>query len=266
MRAVTATDTTPQSLAEVLGVSVPTARRIATLLDAAPDINPEVRLRGLLTAPPPLPRRSHTSRTQRPQHPAVSLPVPLGTPARLVTQTQALTGSQRLVINALRHRPLGATARTVAGLSGVSGGHTRRCLRHLEKLGLARHDIQARSWGYAQLRRRVWRLDYSGDSRCAQMLGLLTRSPVRAAATDDDMVPAEFWFCFWSGTPADQLKISSDGLLIAETLIGGHHPAARQWALNTLPEEVLRRCRSLRGCDTGENAAAIDAALASRHG
>ena len=264
MRAVEATDTTPRGLAEALSVSVPTARRIAALLDTAPGIDPDARLRGLLAAPPPLPRRSRTSPAAPPHRSAAGSPVPLGTPARLVAQSRALTNGERRVVNALRHRPFGATARAVAGLSGVSVGHARRCLRRLERLGVARVDIQARSWGYSQLRRRLWRLDYSGNSRCAQMLGLLARSPVRAAATDDDMVPAEFWFCFWSGTPADQLRISTDGLLIAETLVGGHHPAARLWALNTLPAEVLRRCRSLRGCDTGKNAAAIDAALASR--
>jgi len=266
MRAVKATDTTHRGLAGALSVSVPTARRIAALLDTVPGIDPDARLRGLLAAPRPLPRRSRTSPTPPPHRSVANSPVPLGTPARLVAQSRALTNGERRVINALRHRPFGATARAVAGLSGVSVGHTRRCLRHLERLGVARVDIQARSWGYSQLRRRLWRLDYSGNSRCAQMLGLLTRSPVRAAATDDDMVPAEFWFCFWSGTPADQLRISTDGLLIAETLVGGHHPAARLWALNTLPAEVLRRCRSLRGCDTGKNAAAIDAALASRRG
>ena len=40
-------------------------------------------------------------------------------------------------MSALRRRPFGATARAVAGLSGVSVGHTKRCLRRIEGFGWA---------------------------------------------------------------------------------------------------------------------------------
>ena len=168
------------------------------------------------------------------------------------------------MINALRHRCFGADAHTVAGLSGISVGHARRCLRRVEKFGWAKCRVAARPWGYRQLRLRMWQLTWSGG--CAEMLALVAREPVSAEPERfTDRVPPEFWFNFWSGTPADKLTISSNGLLIAETLIGGNDPAARLWALSALPVEILAQCRRLRGCDSGSNAADIDAAISSRH-
>lgn len=72
-------------------------------------------------------------------------------------------------------------------------------------------------------------------------------------------------------SPARDLRISTDGLYIAEALIGGRDPHARAWArrrarrrerprrdpharawaINTLPVAILIECRKLRGCDTG---------------
>ena len=112
----------------------------------------------------------------------------------------------------------------------------------------------------------MWRLTWSGS--CAEMLGLIPPDLVEEPARGfDDMVPPEFWFFnFWSGTPADKLRVSTDGLLIAETLLTGQDPAARLWALAELPVDVLAQCRQLRGCDSGPIAADIDAAIASRCG
>ncbi|MDE0161801.1 MAG: hypothetical protein OXL98_08680 [Acidimicrobiaceae bacterium] len=95
--------------------------------------------------------------------------------------------------------------------------------------------------------------------------------PAAPVKEHDDRVPAEFWDCFWSGIPARDLRISTDGLYIAEALIGGRDPHARAWArrrarrrgrprrdpharawaINTLPVAILIECRKLRGCDTG---------------
>ena len=215
---------------------------------------PEERLQALLGASPFPPRRSKDHRL-----------APAG-PQRLIErQAESLTRSEKLVIGALRRRTFGATVNTVAALSGVSAGHARRCLRRIERLGWAVCETRSRLWGYKQLRLRVWRLTWSGD--CARMLAHLPPQPAKEPPRIlEDMVPAEFWFEFWSGTPADKLRISADGLLIAETLITGHNPTARLWALAEMPVDVLERCRRLRGCDSGPVAVHIDAAIASRSG
>ena len=257
--AAASTDLSPQGIAATLGVSAPTARRVAALLEAAdsPSSSPDERLRRLLAQAPPLPRRSRPrDGSQR-----TAAVMPRGV-QRLV---ESLTHSERRVINALRHRPFGVTAHSAAELAGVSVGHTRRCLGRIEGLGWAHSEPAVRAWGYRQLRLRLWKLTWS-DS-CAAMLGLLPATrPVAPPERFPDMVPPEFWFSFWSGTPADELRISTDGLLIAETLIGGNDPVARIWALSELPLGVLEQCRSLRGCDTGPNAADIDAMIGARRG
>ena len=99
------------------------------------------------------------------------------------------------------------------------------------------------------------------------MLGIVPREEVvEPPGGFDDMIPPEFWFEFWSGTPADMLWVSANGLLIAENLITGNNPAARQWALAELPVEVLRQCRQMRGCDIAPIVGHIDTAIASRRG
>lgn len=174
-----------------------------------------------------------------------------------------LTESHRRVLNALRHRQFGATSHTAAALCGVSVGHTRRCLRDLERRGWAQRETRACIWGYRQVRARLWRLTWTGE--CSEALGCLRRLPVASLEPfDPDGVPPEFWHNFWSGTPADALSISRHGLLIAETLVNGRDPLARAWALQTLPVETLAECRMLRGCDTGAPARWLDIALESR--
>ena len=245
------------SVAAELGCSAPTARRVASLVGGvglARTATPEAKLRMLLALPSPPPRRSSGRGLASAQ------------PQRLLERrVRSLTRSERLVINALRRRAFGATVNTVAALSGVSTGHVRRCLRHIERLGWVVCESRSRLWGYQQLRLRVWRLTWSGS--CAEMLGIVRREPVAEPPSGfDDMVPPEFWFEFWSGTPADKLRISTNGLLIALTLITNNNPAARLWALAEMPVDVLARCRQLRGCDAGPIAGHIDAAIASRCG
>ncbi len=214
---------------------------------------PEAKLRALLAKPAQPPRRT------RGREPAADQP-------RLEREARSLSRCERAVITVLRRRAFGATVHTIAALSGVSAGHVRRCLRRIERRGWALSESRSRLWGYKQLRLRMWRLTWS-DS-CAKMLAVVRLERIDEQSRGfDDMVPPEFWFFnFWSGTPADQLTISANGLLIAETLITGHDPAARQWALAELPLEVLAQCRQLRGCDSGSNAADIDAAIAGRCG
>lgn len=182
--------------------------------------------------------------------------------SRLEREVGSLSRGERSVIAALRRRSFGATVRTVAGLTGLSAGHVRRCLRRLEQLGWVVRESRSWLWGYEQVRLQVWRLTWSGG--CAEMLSVVRPESVEEPPASADMVPPEFWFKFWSGAPADKLRISRDGLLIAETLITGRDLAARQWALAELPVDVLAQCRQLRGCDSGVVADDIDASIAAR--
>lgn len=175
-----------------------------------------------------------------------------------------MTRGERLAMNALRRRCFGATAATVAHMSGLSVGHTRRCLKRLQRRGWATRETESWAWGYGMARIGVWRLSWSGD--CALALGCMPRLEVRQPETPPGAVPAEFWHNFWSGTPADELDVATHGLLIALTLAGGRDPAAGLWALNELPTDVLRQCRRYRGFQSGAAARHIDAAVKARDG
>ena len=248
--------TRPEEVGRLLGVSPVTARRVASLLAAAGGPPAEQRLRRLLSQPRPEPRRS--GRADR-----WSAQGLLAVSPRSEQLLAGLTESHKRILNALRHRQFGATSHTVAALGAVSVGHTRRCLRDLERRGWAQRATRACAWGHRQVRARLWRLTWTGE--CCEVLGCLRRLPVTGLEPfDRDGVPPEFWHNFWSGTPADSLSISRHGLLIAETLVNGRDPLARAWALQTLPVETLAKCRRLRGCNTGAPARWLDIALESR--
>ena len=261
-RAALLDDTSPRAVAERLGVSAPTARRVSTLLSAAGG-DPQCRLKRLLEMPAATPRRQQP-RQERPEDRLDSRCV--GVPARVQALVAAMTRGERRAMNALRHRCFGATAHTVAYMSAMSVGHARRCLRGLQQRGWAQRQTQARSWGRGMLAVPIWRLAWSGD--CALALGCLPRMPVRQPDPPAGSIPAEFWHNFWSGTPAGELNVNNcdHAVLVASTLIGGNDPAAACWALSELPVEALRECRGLRGFGSGATARAIDAALKARRG
>lgn len=166
-------------------------------------------------------------------------------------------------MNVLRTKLLGADAGLVASLAGVSVGHARRCLSRLASQGLVETvdpQLGPRRRGTAPP--RLWRLA-AAAAWCIEELPALAAARPREGG---DRIPAEFWDCFWSGTPARELRISTDGLYIAEALINGRDPHARAWALNALPVETLRECRKLRGCDTGTPRRWLDCAIRERSG
>ena len=247
------TDISAGSVAQQLGVSARTARRVSSLLASSGPDPGDGRLRRLLQQPKPRPRRS-----------APETNAPPGCPARVRSEVETMTRGERLAMNALRVRCFGATAAMVAAMSGLSVGHTRRCLRALQRRGWAVCAAQPRAWGYGMVRVSVWRLTWSGD--CALALGCMPRLAVRQIKAPSGTVPAEFWHNFWSGTPADEMSIAEHGLLIALTVIDGKDPAASCWALSELPVAVLQQCRSYRGFESGPAARRIDAAVAARGG
>ncbi|MCY4069449.1 MAG: winged helix-turn-helix domain-containing protein [Acidimicrobiaceae bacterium] len=176
----------------------------------------------------------------------------------------SLTGCERRIVNALRHRPHGTTVQEVAALSEVSLSHARRCLAKLREHGVATSERRSCRWGYGDVELTIWQLTYMGT--CAEMIGFLPMEETAEIPTRyPDMVPPQFWSVFWF-TPAQNLRISQHGLLIAQTLLSGPDAAAALWALVTLPVETLEECRRLRGCDTGEIAAKLDTFISARRG
>ena len=174
----------------------------------------------------------------------------------------SLSHGAKSVFNALRARPFGATAGKLAELAGLSHSQTLRCLDGLAGRGWAESARMAIHHGYRMRRCTVWRLSWS--TGCMHALSYLADLPTHRVAEEPDRVPQRFWRNFWSGAPADTLRISEHGLHIAETLIGGRDVCARAWALGALPTRTLRQCRTLRGFDTEPLAPLLDAEIARR--
>ena len=256
LAAARAGDATPSAVIAATGVSAPTARRVCGLLRTSGGpaaTTPEQRLSALLASPRPAPRK------RKGASPAVAPP----RTSRAQRMLDGLTASELSVFNALRHCYFGASAASVAALSGISLGHTRRCLRRFEQLQIARRDVRACPWGYALIRRTLWRLTFRND--CAIMMTLTPRTPTLEIPNRfPDMVPPQYWSLFWSGTPADELRISRDATTIAAKLLADGDTHARLWALTQLPVDALREVRGMRGYDTGENASSLDSFIGAR--
>jgi len=239
-------------IAQTLGVSQVTARRISMLLRPARDGDPAERLQCLMR-----------SRQESPPNPDPWQLDPL--PATLRAEDSPLAGlspGAKATFNALRARPFGATAAKLALLSGLSYSQTLRCLGTLAVRGWAERARTTVQVGYELKRVTLWSLSWSDD--CMLALAFLRDRPTNPAADPIDRIAPRFWRCFWSGAAADTLRISEHGLHIAETLVGGRDPCARAWALRNLPTRVLEQCRTLRGCDTGLRAELLDAEIARR--
>ena len=175
---------------------------------------------------------------------------------------RSLSAGAKATLNALRARPFGAAAAKLAALSGLSYSQTSRCLADLEHRGWAARTKAKVQHGYELKPATLWALSWSDG--CMQALAFLRDAPTVAPSEAGDHVPSRFWRNFWSGASADALRISQHGLHIAETLIGGRDPCARAWALGALPTDILRECRTLRGCDSGMRAQLLDTEIARR--
>lgn len=245
-------DLTPSIVAEQIGVSLVTARKVAATIRPAKDHPLPDRLRYLLVVGP------------RPEPVADPWQIdPL--PATLQTDDNplaSLSNGTKAVLNALRARPFGATAAKLAELAEMSYSQASRCLADLERRGWAEKAKTAIQHGYDLRTVTVWTMSQSAG--CMKALAFLRDRPTRRNSDSGDRIPQHFWRNFWSGAAADTLRISQHGLHIAETLIGGRDVCARAWAISALPTSVLQDCRGLRGFDTGLTADLIDAELTRR--
>ncbi len=246
--AARASDDSPSGMAALLGVSAATARRVSGILRSVAVAPGDRRLAALLAAP----RRSHGRRTSKP------------TGVReLITRRDPLAGSpesHRRILAAVRARHNGATAALVAEDAEVSVSHARRCLRQLRDKGFVRCKEVNISWGYRHSMVRLWELKLT-----TRTLDALPRLPWRPVSDPPHGgVPPEYWWLFWSGTSAADLRLPEDSLQIADALIGGPSFRARRWALSHLPVETLQELRTMRGYDTGVLADALDSAICER--
>ena len=246
--AARAVDDSPSGVSALLGVSAATARRMSRILRSVATAPGDRRVAALLAAP----RRSHSSRTASPSG-----------MARLASHRDPIAGSpesHRLILAALRARLNGATAALVAEDADVSVSHARRCLRLLRDEGFVRCEDTHIPWGYGRRKVRLWELKLT-----TRTLDALPRLPWRPASDRScDGVPPEYWWLFWSGTSAADLRLPEDSLQIADAMIGGPSYRARAWALTCLPVEALQQLRTMRGYDSGSMADVLDSAVHER--
>lgn len=245
-------DASAESVAEAIGVSLVTARRIAAVVRPVQSRPVAERLGHFVSV--------------RPEQGATKDPWqidPLPATVRAdESPLRSLSNGAKATVNALRARPFGATASKIAELAGVSYAQTLRCLARLESDGcVQRHRTTVQS-GYQMRSATVWSLSWS--DRCMHVIAFLRDVPTRRVPEPDDRIPQRFWRRFWSGASADALRISEHGLHIAETLIGGRDPCARAWALSAMPTSALRECRTLRGFESGDIADQLEAEIARR--
>ena len=176
--------------------------------------------------------------------------------------TAAWPPAWRAVFAVLRSRPLGTAASQVAAMAGLSERHVCRTLKALADQGFARCADERVVWGCGTVEVSLWRLDLT--ELCVRAMAFVPR---RCEPFDDTCppgVPAEFWPMFWSGSRGSDAVLPRDAFDVACTLLDCGDRAAQVWALQRLPLWALEKRRAMRGCDDGEVAGAIDAAVAER--
>ena len=248
VKAVLLSDLRPAVLARELDVSAPAARRMADALEMTGQPPGEGRLKALMHQP------SDPAEALRSRLPCTSDPG--------AGPVAGLSRGQRTVLGILRGRVRGTTLRQVAAEARLSEDHARRCLNALAERSFARREIAGVPWGYGSRKTVLWSLDLSEE--CVTALAYLPPRLRQENDTCGERVPPEFWSLFWSGASAKDLRLPDDAFFVATTLLDGPDPVARTWALRCLPIDALRRCRDMRGYNTGEIAASIDKAIARR--
>ena len=235
-----APDDSTAGVSALLGVSAVTARRISRILRSAGAPPGERRLANLLAARPPAQQSSAL----------------LGDPDPLAASPE----THRRILAALRVRLGGASAALTARDADISVSHARRCLRQLESEDFVQCRHARIPWGYRHRTVRLWELKLTDTTMDA-----LTRLPWRPASSEcPDRIPPEHWRLFWSGASAADLRLPDDALQVADTMIGGPDPRARDWALSCLPVDALRELRTMRGYASGETTDLLDAAIEGR--
>lgn len=246
-RAAATEDSSPSGVKRLLGVSAPTARRVARALELTERPPGPKRLEALLQMPADV----ESVVTRR-------LPWYLDPDDNPI---ESLTAGQRTVMAVLRNCYRGATAARIAAEARLSPAHARRCLNELARRGYAVCEESTVQRGYQPTRARVWSL--SPSESCAEAVAYLPRRPV-VPGECPERVPPEFWWLFWSGANAADLRLPEHALAVAATMLSGPDVAARNWALTHLPVDALKQIRTMRGYDAGSIAIALDSTIRAR--
>lgn len=236
-QAAHAARSTPSDVKRLIGVSYPTARRIARVLELSEMPPGEGRLRRLLE----MPRDAESVINDR-------LPIHLDAADNPIS---SMTDGERLVMQILRALYRGATLSRIVEESKLSKAHASRCLESLVQRGYITQKTTRVSLGYSSTQTAVWSL--AGTQECMDAIVYLPWRPL-SPENRTDRIPMEFWWVFWSGTSAGDLDLADerDALFAADSMIGGPDALARYWALQYLPLEALKTLRTLRGYDEGE--------------
>lgn len=228
---------TPSDVKGLIGVSYPTARRIARVLELSEMPPGEGRLRRLLE----MPRDAESVINDR-------LPLHLDAADNPIS---SMTDGERLVMQILRALYRGATLSRIVEESRLSRAHVLRCLESLERRGYITHKTTRVSLGYSSIQTAVWSL--ADTQECMDAIAYLPWRPL-SPENRTDRIPREFWWVFWSGTSAGDLDLADerDALFAADSMIGGPDALARHWGLQYLPLGALKNLTTLRGYDKGE--------------
>lgn len=237
----------PGEIHRRLGVSYPTARRMARLLARTDHQSPQTRLADLLKRDPSADSEDCESASHG---------------AAWGDEFELLPFRHRQAVQALAALYRGASAGRIAEYTGMTSGHARRCMKALEARGLVRCEVQAVLCGYKLVDHNIWDFATEELRMEAMRLPFLAPRPQPPPAS----VPVEFWWALWSEPTADRIDLTDedDCLAAAARLVACPHPAPKNWALMALPLTVLRKLRAVRGYDRGEIAQAIDSAIAAR--
>lgn len=163
----------------MLGVSHPTARRIARLLEITEQPAGDDRIKSLLRLPPGAAAADAEWRRSflEPEH-------------RRSDPLSGLSRGERQVMGVLDYIARGATVQRVAEASHLSPGHVRRCLKSLERRGFAQIEDKHLLIGYGLVKQRIWSLTRTKACNAATVC-----LPLRQLPPDDppEAIPAEFW-------------------------------------------------------------------------
>jgi excisionase family DNA binding protein len=213
-------------VADLLGVSVPTVRRVAGRLGLTP-------------------ARTEGGHRRFDEEQVARLVSQLG----IVPRIPGLSRVETQVLAALAAHPLGFTSmRAVGRAAGVSTAAAAKSLTKLEHKGLAvATDVTISDAGRARRARR-FRLRVGQQWARLAACVATTVPPQQHTEVRARSVPRRFWHLFWNAQPL-RLDLERDATFIATRMLLSGDVAAQAWALSVLPPAALEAAARNRAAD-----------------